>query len=139
MNVGRIVKVAVAAGIVYNILDYIALNYVLASTLASMASIMKPEPSMIANMINNFAAGLMVAVMYEKVHGSFGAGAAGGATFGLFAGLLVNIPIWIGLNVYLQGLTYGIAWIFTIYGIAMYVAMGATAGAVASMGGSKAA
>jgi hypothetical protein len=139
MNVGRIVKVAIAAGIVYNILDYIALNYVLAGTLASMASVMKPTPSMAANVINNFAAGLMVAVMYEKVRGSFGAGAAGGATFGLFAGLLVNIPVWIGLNVFMQGFTYGIAWIFTIYGIVMYVAMGATAGAVASMGGSKAA
>ncbi len=139
MNVGRIVKVTLAAGIVYNIIDYIAVNYVLGGVLASMTSIMNPSPSMTANAIVNFGAGLILALVYEKVHGNFGAGPMGGVTFGLYAGLLANVPIWIGLHVWLKDISYGTAWIMTLYGIVAYTAMGATAGFVATLGEPKAA
>lgn len=137
MNVGRIVKVALAAGIVYNIFDYIVLNYVLAGTMASIASISNPEPSMIANAINNFGAGLMVALVFDKVRASFGPGAGGGLTFGIYAGLLVNIPVWLGLHVFLKDISYGTAWVFTTYGIVAYTVMGATAGFVYNLGEAK--
>lgn len=139
MNVGRIVKVTIAAGIVAIILDTIAFNYVLNGAMASMAAIMNPAPSMVANAINDFGAGLMVALVYERVRGSFGPGAMGGLTYGVYAGLLVNIPLWISLHSFLKDVSYGNAWVFTIYGIVVYSLMGATAGYVSTLGEPKAA
>ena len=38
MNIGRIAKMALAAAVVYVVVDYIALNYLLSGAMASMAS-----------------------------------------------------------------------------------------------------
>ena len=109
MNVGRIVKVTVAVGIVYNILDYIALNYVLTGAMASMASIANPTPSMTYSIIADFLAALVLAVVFDKVRASFGPGVGGGFAFGLYAGLLVNLPLWLALHIYLKDFSYGTA------------------------------
>ena len=138
MNVGRIVKVTVAAGIVYTIVDYIITNYLLAGQMASMASILNPAPSMVNYLVLDVGAALMVALAYDKVHGSFAPGAVGGLTFGVYAGLLANIPVWIGLHVFIKDVSYGTAWAFTISGIVGYAIMGATAGLVEGMGQPKA-
>lgn len=137
MNVGRIVKMAVAAGIVYNVLDYVSLTYLLSGTIATMAPIMNPAPSMAFNLINNFIAGLMLAVVFERVRSSFGAGLGGGVQFGLYAGLLVNLPLWLGLRVFIRDIPYGTAWIMTIYGVVAYILMGAAAGFAGEIGEPK--
>lgn len=80
MNVGRIVKVTLAAGIAYNIIDYIAINFLLGGVFASMQSIMNPTPSMTANAIVNFGAGLILAIAYDKVGTTFGAGPMEGSS-----------------------------------------------------------
>ncbi|MBM4186878.1 MAG: hypothetical protein FJ206_06130 [Gemmatimonadetes bacterium] len=138
MNVGRIVKVTLAAGIAYNIIDYIAINFLLGGVFASMQSIMNPTPSMTANAIVNFGAGLILAIAYDKVGTTFGAGPMGGLIFGLYAGLLANVPIWIALHVWLKDISYGNAWIMTVYGVVAYALMGATAGFAATLGEQKA-
>jgi hypothetical protein len=137
MNVGRIVKVTVAAGIVYSVFDYVINNYVLSGMMAGMASILNPAPSMLYYLVLDLAAALVVALLYDKVHGSFGAGVGGGLTFGFYAGLVANIPIWIGLHVFIKDISYGTAWAFTIAGVAGYMIMGAIASLVEGMGEAK--
>ncbi len=51
MNVGRILKIGAAAGIVYNLVDSVSLNYLLGGTMASMAF----------NISNDFIAALVLA------------------------------------------------------------------------------
>lgn len=139
MNIGRIVKVAVAGGIVYNILDFVALNYILKGAMEGMAPIMNPEPVMAYNILNNFIAALVVGVVWDRVRGSFGTGVGSGLQFGAYAGLLVNMPMWLALRVFIKDISYGNAWIFTIYGLVAYSLMGATAALVEGMGEGKAA
>ena len=130
MNIGRIAKMAVAAAVVYVVFDYIMLNYVLTGTMASMASILNPiAPSMAMWMVADVVAAIVV--VFDRVRGSFGAGAVGGATFGVYAGLLTNLPMWISLHLFLKDFSYGAAWVFTVYGVVASVLMGAAAGAAA--------
>ena len=132
MNVGRIVKMAVAAVVAYIVVDYVTLKYVLTGAMVSMASILSPTPpSMVAWMSVDVVAAIVLAVVFDRVRGSFGAGAKGGALFGVYAGLLVNLPIWIGMHLYLKDFSYTNAWLFTATSIVAYIAMGAAAGAAA--------
>jgi hypothetical protein len=137
MNVGRIVKVAVAGGIAYSIIDFVALNYLLSGTMASMASVMNPTPSMVANTVNNFLFALVFAVVFDRVRGSFGPGPAGGLQYGIYAGLLLNFPLWLGLRVFIRDIPYATAWILMIYGIVVYAILGAIAGFVEGLGEPK--
>ncbi len=132
MNIERIAKMAVAAAVVYVGFDYIMLNYVLTGTMASMASILNPTaPSMAMWMVADVVAAIVLVVVFDRVRGSFGAGAVGGATFGVYAGLLTNLPMWISLHLFLKDFSYGAAWVFTAYGVVASVLMGAAAGAAA--------
>ena len=132
MNIGRIAKMALAAAVVYVVVDYIALNYLLSGAMASMAAILNPTPpamSMWAAV--DVVAAIVLVVVYDRVRGSFAAGAAGGATFGVYAGLFTHLPTWIGLHLFLKDFSYTSAWLFTAEGVVASVLMGAAAGAVA--------
>ncbi len=119
--------------------DSVSLNYLLGGVVASMASIMNPEPSMVFNVIDNFIAALVLALVYDRVRGSFGPGVGGGLAFGLYAGLLVNLPAWLGLRVFIKNIPYGTAWVMTCYGVVVYTVLGAVAGYVSDLGEPKAA
>jgi D-alanyl-lipoteichoic acid acyltransferase DltB (MBOAT superfamily) len=75
-------------------------------------------------------AALVFVWVYDRVYGSFGGGWKGGATYGLFAGILVNFPTWLFMNLVLEGFPYGLAWIWTIVGVVYGVILGAVAGAL---------
>lgn len=131
MNIARILKVTVVASIVYVIWDYVQLNYLLAGAMAGMASITNPvAPSFLSMVLLDVVAAAVVALAYDRVRGSFEAGVKGGAVFGCYAGLLANLPIWLGMHVYLKDIAYGAAWHFTLLGIVGYILMGVAAGAV---------
>ncbi len=130
MNIGRIVKMAVAGAVAYLVVDYVVLNYVLAGAMASMTSIMNPAvPSMAMWMLVDVVAAILFAVVFDRVGTSFGSGWMGGAVFGGYVGVMFGVPTWIGLQLYLKDVSYSNAWLFIASTVVDYVAMGAAAGA----------
>ena len=80
--------------------------------------------------VSNIFAGMVFAWVYLKVAGSFAPGVSGGVTMGFYAGVLVNFPSAIVLNLVLQNFPYALSWLWVIAGIVFYVVAGAVAGAL---------
>ena len=78
----------------------------------------------------DFVAAFVLVWVYDRVYSSFGGGPKGGATFGLFAGVLMNFPARVFAHLLFVGYTYSFAWIMVIYGIVWAVVAGAVAGAL---------
>jgi hypothetical protein len=129
MDFGRILKTAVVVGIVMNLFDYLV-NGVLLRDMMMGQSFMNPNPPMMWLVIGDFVAALVIVTVYDKVRGAFGAGPKGGATFGLYAGVLVNFPTWIFVHLLFQGVSQSTALTWTIVGIVWGVVAGTMAGAV---------
>lgn len=133
MNVQRILVPALVVGIVANILDFIVHGLILKDYYSGL-TIFNPESSVGWLIFGDFVAALVFVWVYDRVQGSFGGGPKGGATYGLYAGILVNFPTWIFANLLFMGFTYGLAWIWTIYGIIWCVVAGAVMGALYKKG-----
>ncbi len=129
MNVKKILLTAVAVGVVMNIFDFVVQGQLLAGYGAQFA-FLKKEPPIPWLVVGDFVAALVLVWFYDRVHGSFGTGPKGGATFGLYAGVLVNFPTWIFAHLLFVDFPYGLSWTWTIVGIVWGVIAGAVAGAV---------
>lgn len=138
MNFGRIFKTAIVVAIAYMVVDYLSLTYVMGGYFTGL-TIMNPNASMVTNLILDFLAALTLVWVFDRVRGSFGAGAGGGVTFGLYAGFLIHFPMWLAAHVWIRDFPYTTAWVFTIYGVIMYLVMGAVAGWAYDLGEKKAA
>ena len=82
---------------------------------------------------------LVFVALYARTRSIFGENAAGGATYGVYAGLLSNFPTWLFMTVYFAW-PYKSAWVLTIAMICLMTVCGAAVGSVyKAMGGAKAA
>jgi hypothetical protein len=68
--------------------------------------------------------------VYDRVYNSFAAGPKGGATFGLYAGVLISFPMMIFNHLMIANYPYGLAWAMTIASIIGGIIGGAVAGAL---------
>jgi hypothetical protein len=132
MNIKKLVIATVAVGVVMMVLDFVIHVQILSGPYYSqLPSLFKQsEPPMVWIIIGDLVAALVFVWVYDRVYGSFGGGWKGGATYGLFAGILVNFPTWLFMNLVLEGFPYGLAWIWTIVGVVYGVILGAVAGAL---------
>ena len=131
MNVKKYLIAAIAVGVVANILDFIVHGQILSGSYYSkMTTLFRQDTPIYWLVIGDFVAALVFVWVYDRVYGSFAGGPKGGASYGLYAGILVNFPTWIFANLLFVGFTYGLAWIWTIYGILWGVIAGAVAGAL---------
>jgi hypothetical protein len=128
MGLRKIVVVSLVLGVVANLIDFVVQGNLLASyyTQAPFRQI----NNIAWLVVGDFVAAAVFAVVYARIAGSFKPGPAGGAELGLYCGVLVSFPTNIFLYLLIDGLTYGLAWIWTFYGIIWYVVLGAVAGAV---------
>lgn len=131
MQTGRILKTGLAVGVVANAYDFVTNTYVF--------PMLGPAPAFMKDMasvsipwlvVGDFVAALVLVWFFDKVRASFGPGAKGGATFGLYAGILINYPFWHFIFLLFRDVQYAEAWKFTAMGIVWAVIMGAVAGAV---------
>ena len=131
MNVKKLLLATVVLGIVANILDYIVHGQILTNAYYSkMPSLFNANPPMGWFIFGDFVIALVFVWVYDRVYGSFGGGPKGGATYGFYAGVLVNFPTWLyNAGVYV-GFPYALSWIWVIWGIIYAVVLGAVAGAV---------
>ena len=119
--------IAVAAsGVIMNIVDFLLQGMVMVPVYyAKHADIFIQTTDPMWFVVGDFITVFVLAWVYLKVSGSFSGGWKGGATYGLYAGILVNFPTWIFLHLMLKGYSYKFAWFSTIYGIAWTVIAGA--------------
>ena len=130
MNVKKLLLATIAVGVVWNVLDFVVHGQILAGAYYSkLATLFRADSPLAYLVIGDFVAALVFVWVYDRVYGSFGGGPKGGATYGLYVGVLVNFPTWIFLNLLFVGFPYALAWIWTIYGIVAGVVAGAVAGA----------
>jgi hypothetical protein len=129
MNVKKLLLAAVVVGVVMNVVDFVVQGQLLAGFYAQLP-LLKTEPPIPWLVIGDFVAALVFVWVYDRAFSSFGGGPRGGATFGFYAGVLVNFPTWIFAHLIFTDFPYGLAWVWTIAGVAWGVIAGAVAGAV---------
>jgi hypothetical protein len=132
MPVAKLLVTAIVVGIVVNLYDFVIHGLALQGPLYSKLPLMRTEASLPLLIISDFVAALVFVWVYDRVRRSFAPSAAGGAVFGLYAGVLVNFPTWIICSLLLNGFTYGLAWAWILTGILWGVLAGAVAGALLS-------
>jgi hypothetical protein len=129
MDVKKLLLAALAVGVVANVFDFVVQGQLLAGHYSNLP-LFKPEPPIPWLVFGDFVAALVFVWVYARVHGSFGGGPKGGATYGLYAGILVNFPTWIFAHLLFVGFPYALSWIWTAVGVAWCLIAGAVAGAV---------
>lgn len=116
------------AGIWFLVFDMFLLEPLMGSLMANIPGL-NPTPPMLWMVVGDLAAGLVLAAVYARVRSVFGTGFANGATYGVYAGVLMNFPIWLQMSVYVSW-PYVTAWAFTIMGIVICAVAGGLVGVV---------
>lgn len=119
------------AGIVVNILDMIVMGMMVSPIFEGIES-MNPsdESKIIWYVLGDFVAIFVFMLVYDRVYSSFTPGPGGGATFGLYGGLLVGFPTWIFIQMMFKGFPYGLAWGMVFYSLIWGAIAGAVMGAM---------
>jgi uncharacterized membrane protein YvlD (DUF360 family) len=131
MPVSKFLVTTIVVGLVVNVYDYLIHGIALQGPLYSKLPLMRTDASLPLLVVSDFVAAAVFVWVYQRVRPSFAPGAAGGAVFGLYAGVLVNFPTWIICYLLFNGFTYGLAWAWIITGIVWGVLAGAVTGAFA--------
>jgi hypothetical protein len=129
MNVKKLLLATVVVGVVMNIVDFLVQGQLLAGLYANLP-LFKREPPIPWLVFGNFVTALVFVWVYDRVQSSFGGGVKGGATYGLYAGILINFPTWIFAHLIFEGFPYSLAWTWTLVGVVWCVIAGAVAGAL---------
>ena len=132
MPVSTFFVTAIVVGIVVNVFDFLVHGILLQGPLYSKLPLMRTDASLPLLIVTDFVAAVVFVWVYQRVRPSFPPGAAGGATFGLYAGVLASFPTWIACNLLFNGFTYALAWAWILTGILWAVLAGAVTGALAS-------
>jgi hypothetical protein len=131
MNVKKLLLATVVVGIVANVLDWIVHGTILQGAYYSqLTGLFRSDAPMAWFIIGDFVWALVFVWVYARVYNSFSGGAKGGATYGLYVGILLNFPMNLFYNLIFKDFPYGLAWIWTIWGIIFCVIVGAIAGAM---------
>ena len=128
MDVKKWLTIGLTLGVVANLLDVVVQGTLLAGYYGGPP--FSQENRVVWLIVGDFIAALVFTWVYLRLAPQALAGSAGGATFGLYAGVLVNFPKNIFLHLLIQGFPYALSWIWTVYGIVWYVILGAIAGAM---------
>jgi uncharacterized membrane protein YeaQ/YmgE (transglycosylase-associated protein family) len=129
MNVKKFLLAVLAVGIVMNVLDGVVHGALLKGWYDTL-TFFKKDTSPAWFIIMDFINALVLVWVYEKVKTSFAQGPAGGALFGFYAGVLLNFPTVIGMFIMINGIPYGLAWLWTIMGIVWYTIAGVVIGLI---------
>ena len=112
----QLVLAVVAGGVVANVLDTIVHGFLLANAYyAQQTGLFREDGSPAWLVLGDFVAVAVFVWVYMRVRQSFGGGAIGGATFGLYAGVLIGFPTHIFLNLVIIDFSYTLAWAWTVH------------------------
>jgi hypothetical protein len=131
MQVGRIIKTGLAVGVVANVWDYLTNTFLFPMLGRQPESVYLPEELMIERLVvTDFIAAFVFVWFFDRVRSAFGPGMNGGVAYGLSAGILINVPVWVMVANLFRGYPYVDAVLWTAFGILWAVIMGAVAGVV---------
>lgn len=130
MHLRKLVLAALATGLAINLLDFFVHGLLFENMYYSQVPIFRRDNTVPFLVLADFMKALVFVWVYDRVRDSFAAGAAGGATYGLYAGILVQFPANIFLHLLIRDFPYALTWAWTLYGVALFVGAGAVAGAI---------
>jgi hypothetical protein len=137
MQMNKFLPATIAVWVWLLIFDNFLSGLLLGSTFAQIPGV-QAEFSKVWETVGDLALALVLVWMYDRVKGAFGAGLKGGATYGLYAGLVMNFPTWLWPVLYF-GWPYGPAWVLVIVFTLLVVVSGAVIGMVYEKMGGQAA
>jgi hypothetical protein len=130
MNPKHLLLATVVVGVAMNVLDWIVHGTILQGAYYSqLTNLFRQDAPIEWRIIGNFVGALVFVWVYDRVYNCFRGSPEGGAKFGFFAGILMNLPTWLSLSTMLVGFPSGLAWTWTIWGIIQSILLGAVAGA----------
>lgn len=128
MQLNKFVPAVVAVWVLYVLFDMFLIEPIAGAAMASIPGA-NATPSTMWVVIGDLVAALVLVGFYDRVQGSFGAGARNGMVYGLSAGVLANFPTWLWGSVYFTW-PYRAAWTTVIVLIALATVGGALIGIV---------
>src|SRR6476646_1396711 len=90
MDVKALLKIGIVAGVLMNALDIIVQGTLMAG-LYTAPVFRNPEEEIVYLVLTDFVAAFVFVWIYLKLGSATGPGVAGGATFGLYAGMLYSL------------------------------------------------
>lgn len=130
MNWSRIVLGGIAAGIVTNIANFVMHGVIMAPTYKRYSQVFtQTESNPLWFAVVSISICLTMALLFERTRGAWAAGAAGGVSFGLFAGLVGVFPHFFH-PLTIDGFPYYLAWCWGGMTVISSVIGGAVLGAI---------
>ena len=130
MNVKKWLIATIAVGIVVNVYDGVTHGWLLRGTYMDLPNLFRQDGPLAWFVVGDFVAAAVLVWFYDRVYSSFGGGLAGGAKFGLYAGVLLGFPAQLFQSAMYVGFPYSLAWIWVFLIIGWGLVAGAVAGAV---------
>ena len=112
----------------YVVFDLFLMDPLIGSRLAGIPGL-NAQPATMWVVIGEVVGGLVLASVYARTRSIFGTGLKNGATYGVYAGVLIHFPTWLFMSVYV-GWPYGAAWAMTIASIVNVTIAGGLIGLV---------
>jgi hypothetical protein len=129
VNLKTFIKLALVAGVVLNVLDFLVQGVLLSQYYVGPA--FRDANDVLPQLIAlDFVAGSVFVWLYLALGAATGAGARGGALFGWYAGMLYSFPMFIAMHLLFNGYSFQLAAINTVYQVAAYVVAGLAIGAL---------
>ena len=131
MNLKKFIIAVLAVGVAGNIYDMVVNGFLLQGPIYSKhTNLFRQDARMAWLIVADVVAALVFVWVYDKVKSSFSEGWKGGATFGLYAGILINFPTWIFAFLLFNNFSYSVTWVFILGGIGWGIVAGAVTGAL---------
>jgi hypothetical protein len=131
MNLAKLLVTTVVVGIVLVVWDGLVHGMLLQRMYyAHLPNLFRADTPMGWAIVGEFVFALVWVWVYDRVYASFGGGVRGGAAFGVYAGVLLNFPMWIFNHLMFVGFPYSLSWWWVGTGIVISVIAGAVTGAL---------
>jgi hypothetical protein len=109
MNWSRILIAGVAAGVALNISDFVMHGLIMGNTYTKYSVFTQEQASPFLFLVIALCIGIAAAILFAKTRASWAAGAAGGATFGFWLGLVSFFAPFYNSLVF-EGFPYYMGW-----------------------------
>ncbi len=133
----QLAKTVVVGGLIANALDTAVHGFLLGSSYYAQQTGLFASGSVAWLVLGNFVAVAVFVGVYLRVRQSFKGGALGGATFGLYAGVLIGFPTHIFLSLVIADFPYSLAWAWTLHEVVWTVTVGAVIGPLVDKAGER--